>query len=342
MVFPLGPSFFSPGKKENQKPQQSFLRPSSFHDFIGQGPAIKNLKIFLQGAKLRGKPLDHVLLSGPAGLGKTTLAYLIAQESSGCLKTTSGPALTKPGDLVAILTNLQPKEVLFIDEIHRLPINVEEMLYSAMEDYRLDIVVGKGTQTKSLSINLQPFTLIGATTQGGLISKPLRHRFGIVFPLMFYNPQELYDLLEKGAKKLDLLLDPEALKMLAHRSRGTPRLALRLLRRIGDFALVEGKKILDASLVEYSLRSMNIHHHGLDSLDYRYLDTLETLFQGGPAGLQSLCATLSESPETLGDTVEPFLLQEGFIVRHPRGRKLTEKGKNFLLGTREDLWKKVE
>lgn len=323
-------------KNHQESVQKSFLRPSSFDDFVGQRTVVKNLKIFLEGARLREKPLDHVLLSGPAGLGKTTLAYLVAQESSSLLKITSGPALTKPGDLVALLTNLRPKEVLFIDEIHRLPIALEEMLYSAMEDFRLDIVLGKDRHRKSLSMTLEPFTVIGATTRAGLLSKPLRHRFGIALSLSFYEPQDLHDLLKRGAKKMKLTLQPEALDLLAHRSRGTPRLALRLLHRVWDFALVAGQSNLDASLVSYALESMDIYDHGLDSLDYRYLETLKTIFKGGPAGLHSLCSSLSESADTLEDTVEPFLLQEGFICRGPKGRQLTEKGWNFLHLTEEE------
>ena len=306
------------------------LRPLTFDDFVGQDELVRNLRIFIQAACVRGESLDHVLLHGPPGLGKTTLAHLTATAMKGTLRTTSGPVLTKPGDLAALLTQLQNHDVLFIDEIHRLPVAVEELLYSAMEDYRIDILLGQGPHARALQLTLPPFTLIGATTRSGLLSAPLRDRFGIVLALEFYNPSALSDLIMRAAQSLGCALTPDAARCLAQRSRGTPRIALRLLRRVRDFG--GNREAIDDAVVDCALNQLGVNDYGLDRLDQKYLDVLNRFFGGGPAGLDTLAAALSETRDTVEDVIEPYLLQSGFIQRTPRGRKLTEYGQ-MALGT---------
>ncbi|OJU73054.1 MAG: Holliday junction DNA helicase RuvB [Alphaproteobacteria bacterium 40-19] len=296
------------------------LRPSSFQGFIGQEQEIKNLKIFITAAKKRQDPLDHVLLHGPPGLGKTTLAHLIAIELESTFKATSAPILTKTGDLAALLTGLSPRDVLFIDEIHRLPVTIEEMLYAAMEDRKIDIMLGQGPHAKSMQLPLPPFTLIGATTRCGMLSGPLRDRFGILLPLSYYHSQELALILLRACEKLALDIEQEALLEIATRSRGTPRIALRLLKRVRDFADVSHSFPITKNLAQYTLGEMGISQEGLDPLDQRYLHVLQNVLNRGPAGIDTLSSLLNETKETLEDVVEPYLLQQGFIQKTPRGR----------------------
>jgi Holliday junction DNA helicase RuvB len=302
---------------------EATLRPSYFDDFIGQEHAKGNLRVFIEAAKSRGEALDHVLLYGPPGLGKTTIAQIIARELGKGFKTTSGPLLSKAGDLAAIMTNLQENDVLFIDEIHRLNCNVEEVLYSAMEDFRLDIIIGEGPAARTVRIDLPKFTLVGATTRLGLLSNPLRDRFGIPTRLNFYTPEELKLVIERGAKILNAKLTPEGAWEIANRSRGTPRIALRLLRRVRDFAEVAGDSIIKAELADQSLRRLEVDGSGLDSADRRYLRFIAEKYSGGPVGVETICAGLSEQRDSIEETIEPYLLQLGFIQRTPRGRVLT-------------------
>ena len=307
------------------------LRPNSFEGFIGQSQCIENLKIFLQAARGRQEPLDHVLLHGPPGLGKTTLAHLIAKACESHLKITSAPVLMKTGDLAALLTGLKKRDVLFIDEIHRLPITVEETLYSAMEDRRLDIMLGDGPHAQSMRLSLEPFTLIGATTRIGLLSAPLKDRFGIALALGFYSPAEMEAIIEQGAQTLTMALTPQARYALAIRARETPRIALRLLRRIRDFSDAWNVSLIDESLILKALSALGINALGLDTLDQRYLNALGHIFQGGPVGIETLSAMLNETKDTLEDVIEPYLLQKGFIQRTPRGRTITISGQEALL-----------
>jgi Holliday junction DNA helicase RuvB len=301
------------------------LRPKLLDDFIGQKQLRQNLRVFIEAASARGDALDHVLLHGPPGLGKTTLSQIIANELGVGFKVTSGPILSKAGDLAAILTNLQKHEVLFIDEIHRLSPTIEEVLYPAMEDYAIDVIIGSGPAARTVKINLPKFTLIGATTRLGMLSNPLRDRFGIPMKLNFYNQDELYHVIKRGAQILNLTFTEEALAELAKCARGTPRIAVRLLRRVRDF--VDFRKETQATLeiVRQTLDSLGIDELGLDGLDYKYMLYVAENYQGGPVGIDTIAAGLSEDRDTLEDTVEPYLMQIGFLARTPRGRTLTLK-----------------
>jgi Holliday junction DNA helicase RuvB len=313
------------------------LRPKSLDEFIGQEPIKENLKVFIKAAKLRDEPLDHTLFFGPPGLGKTTLATIIANELNVNIKTTTGPVLERQGDLAAILTNLSDKAILFIDEIHRLPRIVEEVLYSAMEDYKLDIIIGQGPNARTLKINLPKFTLIGATTRTGLLTSPLRDRFGVISRLEFYTVSELKQIVMRSAFLLDIRIKEDAALEIAKRSRGTPRIANRLLKRVRDFAQVKGDGIIDMDITQHALSALNVDKLGLDEIDRKLLLTLIERFNGGPVGIDAVSAALREDKETIEDVYEPFLLQEGLIERTPRGRLATKRayehfGKNLPRG----------
>jgi holliday junction DNA helicase RuvB len=301
---------------------ESSLRPKTLADFVGQQQARENLKVFIDAAKSRGEALDHVLFSGPPGLGKTTLAQIVARELGVNFRSTSGPVLAKAGDLAAILTNLEPRDVLFIDEIHRLNPAVEEILYPAMEDYELDLVIGEGPSALSVKITLNPFTLIGATTRSGLITTPLRDRFGIPVRLNFYSADELLSIVERGARVLDFNLTADGAREIAGRARGTPRIAGRLLKRVRDFASVAGQKTIDAKIADAALTRLEVDARGLDALDMRYLKLIAEAFSGGPVGIETIAAALGESRDSIEEVVEPFLMQQGFVQRTPRGRML--------------------
>jgi Holliday junction DNA helicase RuvB len=296
------------------------LRPQTLAEYIGQTKVRENLDVFLKAARGRGEPLDHVLLTGPPGLGKTTLAHIIAREMGAGLRLTSGPMLARAGDLAGILTNLQPKDVLFVDEIHRLAPAVEEILYPAMEDYRLDIVIGEGPMARTIKVDLPPFTLIGATTRPGLLSQPLHARFGIPLRLDFYDVPALTRIVERSADILAIRIDADAAKEIAGRSRGTPRIANRLLRRLRDFADVAGKSTIDLATARDALARLEVDEHGFDELDRRILTTIIEKFSGGPVGVASIAASLGEDRGTLEDLYEPYLIQAGFLQRTPRGR----------------------
>ncbi|EFX83895.1 hypothetical protein DAPPUDRAFT_315314 [Daphnia pulex] len=306
------------------------LRPLSLETFVGQEPLRRNLRVFIDSAKVRGEALDHVLFFGSPGLGKTTLAQIVAQELGVNFRITSGPTISRAGDLAALLTNLQPRDVLFIDEIHRLNTAVEEILYPALEDFKLDLMIGEGPAARSLRIDLQPFTLIGATTRSGLLSAPLRDRFGVLLNLVFYTPLELQRILLQAATKLDLSLPSEAAFELARRSRGTPRVALRLLRRVRNFAVVQQSSCVEVALVRQALDHLDVDEVGLDALDRRYLSHIALYFLGGPVGIETLAAALAEERETLEEIVEPFLIQQGFLQRTSRGRVLSPKAYTHL------------
>lgn len=300
------------------------LRPLSFSDFSGQDKVVENLKIFVKAAKLRGEALDHVLLHGPPGLGKTTLSNIIANELGVGFKITSGPVLDKPGDLAGVLTSLEPNDVLFIDEIHRMPRIVEEYLYSAMEDYRIDIMIDKGPSARSIQIDLNPFTLVGATTRSGRLSPPLRARFGINMHLEYYDYNILSDIIKRSASILGIECSADAAVEIASRSRGTPRIANALLRRVRDFAQVKGEGHIDYDIALYALEALNIDKYGLDEIDNKILYTLIDKFKGGPVGLTTIATALGEESDTLEEVYEPFLIKEGFLKRTPRGREVTE------------------
>ncbi|MGH7045509.1 MAG: Holliday junction branch migration DNA helicase RuvB [Stellaceae bacterium] len=302
---------------------ETSLRPLSLAEFVGQRQLRDNLGIFIAAARARGEALDHVLLFGPPGLGKTTLAQIVARELGVGFRATSGPVIQRAGDLAALLTNLQPHDVLFIDEIHRLAPAVEEILYPAMEDFQLDLIIGEGPGARSIRIDLQPFTLIGATTRSGLITRPLRERFGIPLRLLFYEPAELAQIVGRGARVLDFALQPEGATEIARRARGTPRVAMRLLRRIRDFAAVAGLAVVDAAAADAALHRLEVDRRGLDSMDRRYLRCVALNYGGGPVGAETLAAALGDERDVVEEVVEPYLIQEGFVQRTPRGRLLT-------------------
>lgn len=311
------------------------LRPQSFDEFEGQEKILDNLKIFVQAANLRDEALDHTLFHGPPGLGKTTLAYILANELNVNIKVTSGPVLDKPGDLAGLLTNLDERDVLFIDEIHRLSHIVEEYLYSAMEDYRIDIMIESGPNARSVQINLNPFTLIGATTRSGLLTAPMRARFGISSRLQYYTTEILTNIVQRSATILKVSIGMESAIEIAGRSRGTPRIANALLRRVRDFAQIKGDGNIDIKIAKYALEALNVDAHGLDEMDNKILSTIIDKFNGGPIGITTLATAVSESPETIEEVYEPFLIQQGFIMRTPRGREVTEAAYKHLGKTKK-------
>ena len=313
----------SPDPLDEEERLEQSLRPRRLQEFVGQKRITDNLAVFIQAATIRGESLDHVLLSGPPGLGKTTLAGILAVELGVELHSTSGPAIEKAGDLAGLLTNLGPRDVLFIDEIHRLGSVVEEYLYSAMEDFALDIMIDSGPAARTVRLSLAPFTLVGATTRSGLLSSPMRSRFGIATHVEHYSPAELSRIVQRTARLLGIRVDQDALEEIAKRSRGTPRVANRLLRRVRDFAQVEGEGYIDGAIVASSLARLDVDERGLDELDKRLLRTLITKFGGGPVGLANLAVSLGEEKDTLEEVVEPFLIMEGLLVRTPRGRIAT-------------------
>jgi len=319
---------------ENLTPQEldieKTLRPLSFEDFTGQDKALENLRVFVKAANFRSEALDHTLFHGPPGLGKTTLAYILANELNVNIRVTSGPVLDKPGDLAGLLTNLDERDVLFIDEIHRLSPIVEEYLYSAMEDYKIDIMIESGPNARSVQINLNPFTLIGATTRSGLLTAPMRARFGITSRLQYYTTELLTTILQRSAGILNVPITMEAAIEIARRSRGTPRIANALLRRIRDFAQIKGDGKIDIKIAKFGLDALNVDAYGLDEMDNKILSTIIDKFKGGPVGITTIATAVSESPETIEEVYEPFLIQQGFIMRTPRGREVTEEAYKHL------------
>ena len=313
------------------------LRPLSFDDFAGQDQILENLKVFVQAANQRNEALDHALFHGPPGLGKTTLANILANELQVGIKITSGPVLDKPGDLAGLLTNLEERDVLFIDEIHRFSPIVEEYLYSAMEDFKIDIMIESGPNARTVQINLNPFTLIGATTRSGLLTAPMRARFGISSRLQYYTTELLTTIVERSASILKMPISMEAAIEIAGRSRGTPRIANALLRRVRDFAQIKGNGTIDIEIARYALKALNVDAHGLDEMDNKILNTIIDKFKGGPVGLSTLATAVSESSETIEEVYEPFLIQEGFIMRTPRGREVTEKAYKHLGKVRTNI-----
>ncbi|MCD8205996.1 MAG: Holliday junction branch migration DNA helicase RuvB [Clostridia bacterium] len=320
--------------------EENALRPKTLDEYVGQGKAKENLKVYMESAKKRGEPLEHVLLYGAPGLGKTTLAHIIAAEMGGQLKLTAAPAIERAGDLSAILTNLNEGDVLFIDEIHRLNHSVEEILYSAMEDYAIDLIVGKGPSARNIRFSLKKFTLIGATTKAGMIAAPLRDRFGIVLRLDSYTPSELKDIIENSAKTLGIEVEEDASQMIASRSRGTPRVANRLLKRVRDFSVVSGNEKITKEDAEYALGRMDIDRLGLDDTDRALLYAMADKFEGKPVGLETLSAVINEDSGTIEDVYEPYLLQLGFIARTPRGRVILRRGYEHIGWDISDTQKK--
>ncbi|MEN9824276.1 MAG: hypothetical protein RI953_21 [Pseudomonadota bacterium] len=313
--------------------ERTDLRPHTFDEYPGQERVVENLKIYTQAAKLRGKMLDHVLLHGPPGLGKTTLAGIIAQTMNCSLKMTAGPVIERPADLMGVLANLEANTVLFIDEIHRLPSHVEEVLYSAMEDGRLDVMIGQGPSARSISFELKPFTLIGATTRAGALSAPLRDRFGIVEHLDYYSPESLAKIISRSSRLLNINIDADGAAMIARRCRGTPRIANMLLRRVMDFALVNGKASIDAEAAESALVRLGVDPRGLARMDREFLRIMRDRHDGGPVGLEAIAAALNEERTTLEDVYEPYLVSIGFVNRTPRGRQLSSSGQQHLAET---------
>jgi len=319
----------SPERLENELELDQTLRPGQLGDFVGQRKLVENLRVFISAARQRKEPLDHVLLTGPPGLGKTTLAFIIANEMGVGIKVTSGPALEKPGDLAGILTSMHHGEVLFIDEIHRVPVKIEEYLYSAMEEFRVDIIIDSGPGAKTISLNLEPFTLVGATTRAGLLSSPLRSRFGIANRLDYYDVGQLQSIVARSASILGIDTAKDASQEIAKRSRGTPRIANRLLKRCRDFAQADQKLaqhggIVTREVAQYSLHALEVDEHGLDEMDKRILHTIIEKYEGGPVGLNTLAVAVGEEPGTIEEVYEPYLIQEGFLKRTPRGREATD------------------
>ena len=317
------------------------LRPLTFDDFAGQDTILENLKIFVAASNEREDALDHTLFHGPPGLGKTTLAYILANELNANIKMTSGPVLDKPGDLAGLLTNLQPRDILFIDEIHRLSSVVEEYLYSAMEDYKIDIMIETGPNARTVQINLNPFTLVGATTRSGLLTSPMRARFGISSRLEYYSTEIISTIIERSSDILKVKIDHKASIEIASRSRGTPRIANSLLRRVRDYAQIKGDGSIDLKITKYALKALNVDDYGLDEMDNKILTTLIDKFKGGPVGISTLATAVAENGETIEEVYEPFLIQQGFIVRTPRGREVTERAYKHLgiiKGSQEGLF----
>ncbi|MDC0570806.1 Holliday junction branch migration DNA helicase RuvB [Flavobacteriaceae bacterium] len=328
---------------ENLSPEEhdieKALRPLTFDDFSGQDQVLENLQIFVEAAVERNEALDHTLFHGPPGLGKTTLAHILANELNVGIKVTSGPVLDKPGDLAGLLTNLEDRDVLFIDEIHRLSPIVEEYLYSAMEDYKIDIMIESGPNARTVQINLNPFTLVGATTRSGLLTAPMRARFGISSRLQYYSTELLSTILQRSAQILNVPISFEAAIEIAGRSRGTPRIANALLRRVRDFAQIKGNGKIGIEIAKFGLKALNVDAHGLDEMDNKILTTIIDKFKGGPVGITTIATAVSESPETIEEVYEPFLIQQGFIMRTPRGREVTELAYKHLGRQKEDYQK---